>query len=588
MKNVKLFSMALAALMLGACSSDEVAVNDGQQGPDWNTSGKGYINLAIQLPTQPNTRAWEDGSNFDDGTPAEYEVNNATLILFAGEEGSEVVNSAYAMDLNFSSEDPANNQITTSAKITQEINSISATSIKALVVLNNNGIIKVGEGAQLQDAAGTDLTGKTIADLNTALKSASATANWHADGWLMSNAVMATAQGGTVTPTNANVSGPLVGIDASKIYKTKGEADANPAATIYVERAEGKVTLTADAGTTTDGSNLAYTINGWALDNTSKKNYLVRDVTSFATWKGYSSQYVSPADYRMIGNASIATGLYRVYWAEDANYSGVLTPANEYTTVGGAHATIDAGLLAADGEAAGYCFENTTDLTNMTEQNLTRVIVKATFNGGTAFYTVDGDRSEVWTEANVKTEAAARLVAVPEINAWIEANLTAGQTFNSATDLEITLSNEAAGARTITAVALSEAGEAKFADGTVFYGDDNAEAVTIANDHITLDYYAGGAAYYPVYIAHFGQTQTPWTAEQQSGTEIYGNNPSDYLGRWAVVRNNWYDVSVTGIKSLGAPNVEEVTNEPVDKKESYISVAINVLSWAKRTQSVEL
>lgn len=588
MKNVKLFSMALAALMLGACSSDEVAVNDGQQGPDWNTSGKGYINLAIQLPTQPNTRAWEDGTNFDDGTPAEYEVNNATLILFAGEEGSEVVNSAYAMDLNFSSEDPANDQITTSAKITQEINSISATSIKALVVLNNNGIIKVGEGAQLQDAAGTNLTGKTIADLNTALQSASATANWHADGWLMSNAVMATAQGGTVTPTNANVSGPLVGIDASKIHKTKGEADADPAATIYVERAEGKVTLTAEAGTTTDGSKLAYTINGWALDNTSKKNYLVRDVTSFATWKGYSSQYVSPADYRMIGNASIATGLYRVYWAEDANYSGALTPANEYTTVGGAHATIDAGLLAADGEAAGYCFENTTDLTNMTEQNLTRVIVKATFNGGTAFYTVDGERSEVWTEANVKTEAAARLVAVPEINAWIEANLTAGQTFNSATDLEITLSNEAAGARTITAVALSEAGEAKFADGTVFYGADNAEAVTIANDHITLDYYAGGAAYYPVYIAHFGQTQTPWTAEQQSGTEIYGNNPSDYLGRWAVVRNNWYDVSVTGIKSLGAPNVEEVTNEPVDKKESYISVAINVLSWAKRTQSVEL
>ena len=55
-----------------------------------------------------------------------------------------------------------------------------------------------------------------------------------------------------------------------------------------------------------------------------------------------------------------------------------------------------------------------------------------------------------------------------------------------------------------------------------------------------------------------------------------------------MVRNNWYDISVTSIKALGSPNVTEVTNEPVDKKESYISVKINVLSWAKRTQSVDL
>ena len=129
MKKVKLFSFALAALMLGACSSEDGIDNGGQ--PQWNDKGKGYINLAIQLPTQPGTRA---NDNFDDGTPAEYEVKDATLILFV----NDVVNSAYNMDLNFSPEGTTTDNITTTAKITQEINSVSG-DIKALVVLNNNG-----------------------------------------------------------------------------------------------------------------------------------------------------------------------------------------------------------------------------------------------------------------------------------------------------------------------------------------------------------------------------------------------------------------------------------------------------------------
>lgn len=142
MKKVKLFSFALAALMLGACSSEDGIDNGGQ--PQWNDKGKGYINLAIQLPTQPGTRA---NDNFDDGTPAEYEVKDATLILFVkGTSDNEFkVNSAYKMDLNFSPEGTTTDNITTTAKITQEINSVSG-DIKALVVLNNNGLLSIAEG----------------------------------------------------------------------------------------------------------------------------------------------------------------------------------------------------------------------------------------------------------------------------------------------------------------------------------------------------------------------------------------------------------------------------------------------------------
>lgn len=215
MKKLNLFSFALAALMLGACSNEFDEAGNGQ-GIDWNANGKGYVNLAIQLPTQPNTRA---NDNFDDGTPAEYEVNNATLILFVKGQSDDdyKVNSAYNMNLNFSPEGSTTDNITTTAKITQEINSVSG-DIKALVVLNNNGLFSIAEGGIL-NVNGAPATGKSLSELNDAVKTAIGTDySWHDDGLLMSNAIMADAQGGTVDPTSANVVEPLVTIDGSKIY----------------------------------------------------------------------------------------------------------------------------------------------------------------------------------------------------------------------------------------------------------------------------------------------------------------------------------------------------------------------------------
>lgn len=577
MKKLNLFSFALAALMLGACSNEFDEAGNGQ-GIDWNANGKGYVNLAIQLPTQPNTRA---NDNFDDGTPAEYEVNNATLILFVKGQSDDdyKVNSAYNMNLNFSPEGSTTDNITTTAKITQEINSVSG-DIKALVVLNNNGLFSIAEGGIL-NVNGAPATGKSLSELNDAVKTAIGTDySWHDDGLLMSNAIMADAQGGTVDPTSANVVEPLVTIDGSKIYKTKAEADANPAATIYVERAEAKVTVNNSAnGSVTNGSGLTYTIDGWALDNTNQTNKLVRDVTDFNTWKAFKA--TRSTDYRFIGGTAIASGLYRVYWGDDYNYG--TTGVGGLTTVGGEHATLPTVKLA-NGEDVDYCFENTTDLAMMREQNLTRVIVKATFNSGTEFYTVDGNRDEIWQVADVKKEVAARLLTDVEFNAWAKDNVDQGKTLSSDTDFDVTFSTEAAGKRTVATIVLNESGKGKLKADAAEYP---ANAATLANDHIALEYYANGDAYYPVYIRHFDETQTPWDVTYETNS-IYGNKSDEYLGRYGVLRNNWYEINITSIKSLGDPNVTEVTPEPVDKKESYISVEINVLSWAKRSQNVDL
>lgn len=88
---------------------------------------------------------------------------------------------------------------------------------------------------------------------------------------------------------------------------------------------------------------------------------------------------------------------------------------------------------------------------------------------------------------------------------------------------------------------------------------------------------------------------TPWTSDGAASntTDAYGTAPDserDYLGRYGMVRNNWYDVNVTAFKSLGSPVVPDAkvtTSDDNESEEKWISFQVKVLSWAKRTQDHE-
>ena len=585
------FSLALAALVLGACS-DDLGVNNGQPQGGVGAGESGYLSLAINLPTEPSTRANDD---FDDGTPAEYDVKNATLILFVG----DVIHSAYNMEPNFGVNDPSGEgNITSTARITQQINSVGeATSVKALVVLNHNNVFTVTDANDLQ-VDGASMKGKSLAELNEAIVAAMPGGDWHTQGFLMSNALLNTAAGGG-SPAGGTTE-TLTAIDPAKIFDTPGEAALTPAANIYVERAVAKVTLTAKEGQLTQENPekwQSYTILGWAHDNTNTKSYLAR--TTFGAWGSLASNATGlTKPYRFVGSLSVgkdvpvgdntARDFYRTYWSQDPNYAS--TSNGDLTTVGGE--SIDAAdLLEADGSTPDYCFENTSDLATMTEKNITRVVVKAQFNEGNAFYTVGGERDRIWTADNVKAEAASRFLSNPEIDAWARKNLQDGETLSS-TDFVVTLSTEVsepvAGKATVKAVTLSKEGEAKLIDG---HAALPSNAVDIINGEISFEYYLDGAAYYSVWVAHFGDDLTPWNSTEAptpTSSDIYPAGDDNYLGRWGMLRNNWYDINVTGISGLGTPTVSEVTGESIDKLYQYITVNINVLSWAKRSQDVEL
>ena len=107
---------------------------------------------------------------------------------------------------------------------------------------------------------------------------------------------------------------------------------------------------------------------------------------------------------------------------------------------------------------------------------------------------------------------------------------------------------------------------------------------------LTISYYKGGVAYYPVLIQHFGDTETPWTMPTGGVMESYPdpNAANNWLGRYGVLRNTWYTVNVTGLKNIGFCEVPDAGVRYDDPLNQYIAVEIHILPWATRSQDVDL
>lgn len=101
---------------------------------------------------------------------------------------------------------------------------------------------------------------------------------------------------------------------------------------------------------------------------------------------------------------------------------------------------------------------------------------------------------------------------------------------------------------------------------------------------VGINTYLEGVTYYIARVKHFGDALTKW----ESG-ENYGDNNDKYLGRYGMLRNNWYELKVGNVYGPGYPGVPPVDpNQPDDENEKYLSVSVKILDWAKRSQSVDL
>lgn len=604
MKTTKFFALALAVLALGACSSDDVI---GQKEPAITGGEKGYVSISVNMPTQPTGRAFDE--TLDDGLPSEYKVNDATLLLFSGatEDGATFA-SAYNLDATgFAMNGGSTDQITSNATLVQEVTVPTTTNddnIYALVVLNNNGKITVGAEGALT-VGGSNFTGTFKNFYETVLTLSNGADDITGKGIFMSNAPLYSKPGGAYPPTDGTVS-TLTVIDKNKIYTTEAEASSNPAANIYVERAVAKVTVNATNGSVSEGEgnpNLAsYEVAGWTFNVANTKTYPVRNVANGSSWWALKAAGTTGADqYRFVGNVAVATNLYRTYFGEDPNYDN----ADGYNAgdfiIKSGEDLANTTWFGFGADNPGYCLENTFDVDNMINNRTTQVVVKAklTLGSGLAendgsFYVLNGNTSTIYKKDGVVATVQGRIADWLQAN-WATYFSSTGEIAGTAID--VVLSNattDEGGVITITSAKL----ENKDVEGLDFKeGQDittlNAGIATqvaaLNEDGLEISYYKGGYAYYPILIKHFGDTQTPWEEGSSNGGAYTGDNAeANWLGRYGVLRNNWYDITVTGIKNIGSPSVPDITGDTDDPESRYIAVSINVLSWTKRTQNADL
>ena len=589
MKKTLLFSVALAGLMLGSCSSSD-DLNGSGNNTGSNQSGNGYVAFNINLPTQSGSSSragTSENDQFKDGLESEYDVKNATLLLFDGsDESTAKFVRGYALNTSpWTKKGPDDNVTKTSAKIVQEVDAPS-TNYLALVVLNHNNVFSLGTDGKIT-VDGTDLAGLTLSKF---MEKTNATTDKSLteSGFYMANAPLADKVGGSTDPTGATIN-TLVSL-AGKIKATEAEASAAPA-DIYVERGVAKVTMTKPTvieveGSYTDATSstkVPFAVTSWALDNTNKSTYLVRSTEGYSSWLGLATKESSVANpYRFVGSAAVASGLYRTYFAKDPNFDDA----------GNATATFyqanDADFSEEFGEKKPkYCFENTFDVDNQRDKYTTRVLIKAKLNSGKTFYVLNGNQNTIYKEEDVIKEIKTQFLT--EYDQWLKDNVATPAKVGE-TNVNVTISTAVgkdAGEVKITNIELT--GVTLKTGSSPLVASDVVDKVTARLG--TIDKYNNGESYYFVRIKHFGDDLTPWAnGSLNVGTDVYPepDAAANWLGRYGVLRNNWYDISVTGVKGLGSSTVPDVTNDPDDELKSYIAVQINVLSWAKRTQGAVL
>lgn len=602
----KLIPMALMALAMGftACSSDDTTANGSNGKPSYAEGG--YVKMAINLPSTSGTRAAND--NFDDGLAAEYQVKNATLVLFSGtNEATAKFHSAYALNVSMNKDSEA--QITSTTKIVSKIedNATSASKLYAYVVLNDNGLLTLdANDATKLSVNSEDMADQTIAKLQE-LVVAGGASKFTTAGFLMDNAPLASIGGGTANPTAAKVT-TLVDFTNS-VKSTQAEAEASPATEVNVERAVAKVTFDKGNDDTLSGSDVnlngytagqtkSYEIVGWDLDITNNKSFFARNYDT--DWNGLktgSTSVTSP--YRFIGSAPIRNGqsLFRTYWATDPNYAHIAPTTTEFTYLA-ANKTDFTDKFGTDNPQ--YCMENTFDVASQNQNQTTRAIVKVKLFGGSDFYTFNNDKSQLYTQAEMMKRVKAAIIAKPEVVAWFN-GLTTSEQLN-ADKIEVFLGDRNASTGAVNITSYKVTIDANVYDGTI-PADEAADYLNKDLGVQTITCYKEGVAYYPIRIKHFGDDLTPWNKDESatdlpSAGNIYpdtDNIEGNYLGRYGVVRNNWYDLSVAGISGIGSatvPSLDPSTNPdpvtPDDELYNYIAVRINILSWAKRTQSENL
>ena len=365
------------------------------------------------------------------------------------------------------------------------------------------------------------------------------------DNFMMINA------GDNANPTNgALVTANVKVVDGTTIPDVDAAIAAAEAdrSMIYVDRVVAKVSL----GTNPDGvkvpAGVTCTFGDWALNITNKSMFPYSEIVMPA---GGSAG----ADYRIDPNYLLAG-----FDVSQFNYLKVA----------------DDGTLPADFSAMAdskYCLENTMAADAQTQAQTTSAVASAVYTPGS--FTV----GESWFRllgVTYKTLADLQVV--------YNAAKAAG-TADAAQTQVITLCDQFYARIAKAAAAQGKAVGADFASITITELDDlksggeYSKPDAAAGETVGVEYFQKGVCYYNILIRH---------DDAITATMAHG--------KYGVVRNNWYTLTINSVKQPGTPWLPDTTNptdpkdpgEDDDDKEAYLSVEITVNPWTTWSQGVDL
>lgn len=614
-KNLKNMAWMLAATLMMAACSDTLDEGSGNGNSNEYVGDKGYVNIGINLPTTPSTRA---NDQFDDGLADEYKVSDVIIALFYDTQeksGESNATCRYAFKLNSANFIPSGDEtgnVTTLYASGVRMIEAPKNHVYALAIVNptsNFTVTTVDDEEQNAQDAGdavltttlgiTGVTGDiTLEKLNavaTTINSIDDVTKKETTAYfMMTNAPIASSE--TFKYGSASGDFKVTTLAPITVYNNKATAEGaekdNP---IYVERVVAKTQVkiggSTDGSLTVESDVTAYQgakvqFKGWKLQNTNKKYYPVRKVTdaTIADWEDWEdwaaftpSPSISAGNNRFFGTTAKP---YRTYWGIDPNY--VTDSGNDYNVYNNEDNTIgddDWNSVGYNTTASQieYCLENTTTAKTMENNRLTSVILKGIFTPsgaqqGDDFFLIN-NTSAIYDEEDFLAVATAALEDENALESGASLQLNTGLTSGA----DITTWEEVQNLLVIT-------------NGTSGQLTENQATAILNSSAIggSIKYYQGGVTYYyATVIKHFGDVETPLGSTPITSASDY--KEADHLGRYGVLRNNWYELTINRVSGPGEPEIPDGggTNPP-DKTASYINCEINVLSWTMRSQGVEL
>lgn len=549
MKTRTLFVTALLGLgMMTSCSNDELeGVDNGQNNNGETTLTQIALSVASSAATKAGTQG-EEGYGEDN----EYTINDGKLMVaFASANGIVQYVATPAMKKATGSGDTEDARTRVTVPFT-----VPAGKYYVYVIANFD-----------ENALSPIIAGQT--DLNQVFDIKNASKLSTTDAFLMTN---------TAKPTqivNLEAAGTDKEVDDDGTTETTGGEENIHVIEVDIERAVGKVTFAKNDGEKTgeadkqfeikddeDSKIASVQLNSVGIINLNRKMYLVKG-NEKSTNKPVSGDWAYPIDPNYDNNTTDNSFL-------TTNFSNPSVTSDGWKDV------------FATGTKF-YCPENTMEGADQLNGVTTGVVYKATWTmeTGYPYTTADKDGSDFYS----RRFAAVLKVASGTLDKYITEKIFT--TAHTASDTEpagtfyayndLVFKNKYAA---ILYKAMDDAtGDDSSIGGAVntkfkeiLYKESTTERTAAELEEQDIHTYVGGVCYYPVWIKH-NPTETGNMAQ----------------GKYGVVRNHWYELTVTGISNLGnsQPTYED-PDDPDDPAVARIQVQANIKKWTRVYQDVEL